>query len=245
MVAGRRNRDEQRVAQTNLHHALTQLIPALEARRLHLPEIELELALGGAGLGERLVWAELIGEVTRHGERAVVDFFLDALRQLARRLALERQLHLEEDVLQAHEPQAHGTPAVVRRACFGGRVEIDVDDAVEVLHRDTHTGALAVVVHLELTVHLAYERAEVDGAEVTDRGLAFVGDFDDLGAEVRAVHDLTVGAAVAGLVALGVRGVLEGHPAVTGLGEGAHHARVELACLHLAREVSLRASASR
>ena len=59
------------------------------------------------------------------------------------------------------------------------------------------------------------------------------GDLDDLGAQVGQVHD---GSArdVAGLVAGPVGGVLEGHPAVAGLRQGAHHLPVELAGLDLA-----------
>ena len=73
---------------------------------------------------------------------------------------------------------------------------------------------------------------EVDRAEVADRGLAVGGDLDDLGAQVGQVDDGPA-RGVAGLVAGAVAGVLEGHPAVAGLGEGAHHLAVQVAGLDL------------
>ncbi len=44
------------------------------------------------------------------------------------------------------------------------------------------------------------------------------------------MHDIS---GFSGLVALEIRRVLEGHPGVAGFGEGAHHARIELARLDL------------
>ena len=79
---------------------------------------------------------------------------------------------------------------------------------------------------------------EVDRAEVADRGLAVGGDLDDLGAQVGQVDDGPA-RGVAGLVAGAVAGVLEGHPAVAGLGEGAHHLGVEVAGLHLPHDPAL------
>ena len=70
--------------------------------------------------------------------------------------------------------------------------------------------------------------AQVDRAEVTDGRLVAAGDFEDLGAEIGEVDGA---AGERGLVARSVGGVLEGHPAVAGLGQRAHHPRVELARL--------------
>ena len=56
-------------------------------------------------------------------------------------------------------------------------------------------------------------------------------------AAIVAVAGVGVGA---GLVALGVGGVLEGHPAVAGLGQGPHHAGVEVAGRDLALEAPVR-----
>ncbi len=67
-------------------------------------------------------------------------------------------------------------------------------------------------------------RAEVDGAEVADGGLGVVRDLQDLGAQVGGVHRA---ARQRGLVGGAVGGVLEGHPAVAGLRQGAHHAGVQ------------------
>ncbi len=73
--------------------------------------------------------------------------------------------------------------------------------------------------------------AEVDGAEIADGCLVVRGDLGDLGAEIREMHGV---ARLPGLVALQVAGVFENHPSVTGFGESAHHARVEITRLHLA-----------
>ena len=161
-----------------------------------------------------------------------VDLLGDAGRQLTSFVGVERQTQLEEDVLQAHQAEADGAPLRVRVVGFVGRVEVDVDDAVEERHGQADDVGQALVVEglvaLRVRVHHC---AQVDRAEVAHRGLGLVGDLEDLGTEVGQVHHVrrAVDRVHAGLVALGVGRVLEGHPAVAGLGQAAHHAAVELA----------------
>ena len=168
-----------------------------------------------------------LGQFGRGPQGVEVDLLGDAGRQGACLGGVERQPQLEEHVLEAHEAHAHRPPQRVGVLGLGGRVVVDVDHPVEERHGDAdHLGEA-----LEVEGAVDDQRPEVDRTQVADRCLVLVGDLDDLGAQVRQVHDP---AGFAGLVALGVGGVLEGHPAVAGLGEGAHHAAVELAGRDLA-----------
>lgn len=135
---------------------------------------------------------------------------------------VERHPHPEEDVLQPHHAQTHRAPAAVGPGRLPGRVEVDVDHPVQ----ERHGGADRRVQALPVHAVLAGERREVDRAEVADRRLPVVGDLQDLRAQVGGVDDV---ARLGGLVGGAVGGVLEGHPAVAGLREGAHHPAVQLA----------------
>src|SRR6202022_884287 len=61
-------------------------------------------------LVEGRVSALLLGELRRGGERVEIDLFRNALREHPRFRRVERQAHLEEDVLKSHEPEAHRPP---------------------------------------------------------------------------------------------------------------------------------------
>ena len=138
---------------------------------------------------------------------------------------------LEEHVLQAHDAETHRAPLGVGDPGLVGGVVVDVDDPVEERHDLADGGAETLVVDGGPVGAVDDEGAEVQRAEVADRGLGLAGHLEDLGAEVRQVHDpgLPSASAGAGLVALGVGRVLERHPAVAGLGQRPHHAAVELA----------------
>ena len=141
---------------------------------------------------------------------------------VARRLAVEGQAQLEEHILQAHDAQAHRAPAHVRGARRADGVEVEVDHAVELAHRDLD----GVRQLLEVEAVGPDVAREIDRAEVADRGLAAAGDLEDLGAQIRQMHGV---AGLGGLVAGAVGLVLEGHPAVAGLREHAHHPGVQVA----------------
>src|SRR3546814_2976688 len=68
---GRRDRDQQRVAQAMGLDALAQAVPALTVLRHHVPCIELQLAAGRAGVFECRVPAALSGQFARGLQREV------------------------------------------------------------------------------------------------------------------------------------------------------------------------------
>jgi len=103
------------------------------------------------------------------------------------------------------------------------RVEVQVDDAVELTHGQAH--GLGQLLEVELVV-LVEVVAQVDRTQVAHRGFIVGRDFQDFRAQVGQVDHV---ARTQGLVAGAVALVLEGHPAVTGLGQGTHHAGVQLA----------------
>ena len=147
---------------------------------------------------------------------------------------VEWQSELEEHVLQAHDTEADWAPCVVGDAGFFGGVEVDVDDSVEEWHcRADHMAELVKVKPPPWgALGSSDEAAQVDRTKVADGGLFLAGDLEDLGAQVGQVHDSRGLASLwrnAGLVALGVGCVLEGHPAVAGLGQSAHHPAVQIA----------------
>ena len=193
-----------------------------------VPQVELQVALGGAGALEGLVRAVDLGEFGGRPQRMEVDVGADRAAQLLGVGRVEGEALLEEDVLQTHQAEADRAPLVVGELGFGRRVVVDVDHPVEQRHDLTHDLAELGVVELAVRIDVG---AEVERTEVAHRGVVLVGDLEDLGAQVRQVHDAGRAVVVggAGLVALLVRGVLERDPAVAGLSERAHHLRVELA----------------
>ena len=77
---------------------------------------------------------------------------------------------------------------------------------------------------------------QIDGAKIAHRRLRRRSHLGNLRAEIRQMHHI---AGRAGLIALEIAGIFEDHPAIAGLGQRAHHARVEIARLHLPRIVLL------
>ncbi len=61
-----------------------QRLPALFVARADAPEVELELALCGAGFAEGCVGAVLLGQIAGGGERVEVNLFLNLCGERAR-----------------------------------------------------------------------------------------------------------------------------------------------------------------
>ncbi len=119
-----------------------------------------------------------------------VDLLGDAPRDRPRLGRIEREAELEEDVLEAHETEAHRPPARVGDLGAADRVVVEIDDAIELPHRDAHGARELVPVDPERARGVGGHVArEVDRPEVADRGLGLGGDLEDLGAEVGEVHD--------------------------------------------------------
>ncbi|MNX86842.1 hypothetical protein D3C86_1187410 [compost metagenome] len=143
-----------------------------------------------------------------------------------RLVGLEGQAQLEEQVLKAHQAQAHRPPALVGGRRLGGGVEVAVHDAIEEAHGEAHDLAQPVPVHLAVCGDAG---GEIHRAQVAHGGLGRARDLQDLGAKVARVDHVR---RQEGLGRTRVGGVLEAHPAVARLGEGLDHAAIEGASAH-------------
>ena len=128
---GRRDRDQQRVAQP---------VPVDRARSAAHRSVCVGTTshrsgwsrpAAARGLGVRRVRSVRLRQAGGGLQRGQVDLLGDPGRQLARRGGVERQPQGEEDVLQAHHAEPDRPPARVRRRRLRGRVVVDVDHAVE------------------------------------------------------------------------------------------------------------------
>src|SRR5690606_8122698 len=103
------------VTQTRTLDALAKPVPTLTIVRGNTPRVELKLAPTGARLRKRRVAPLLFRELGRGAEGVKVDVFGNALRERTRFGGIEGQPQLEEHVLQAHDPEPNGAPALIRR----------------------------------------------------------------------------------------------------------------------------------
>ena len=95
--------------------------PGLPVLRRHAPRLELERAARGPRLLERRVAALLDGERDERSESTwKYTCSGDPPRQGARVGGVEGQAHLEEEVLQPHEPEADRAPLLVGGPGRGG-----------------------------------------------------------------------------------------------------------------------------
>ena len=133
--------------------------------------------------------------------------------------------------MNTHDAESDWTPTAVGHLRAWNWVVVNVNYAVQ--EGDCGTSHRAQT--LEVNDAVFNKLTKVDGTKVADCGLVVIGNFQDFGAEVRKVNRAPV---LTGLVAEQVRAVFEGHPAVTGLGQGAHHATVECTSLNLTLEQS-------
>ena len=186
------------------------------------PGVELQLAARRARLGERRVRALVRRQLARGGERVEVDLLGDPLGEGARAAGASNGDRIwKKTSCRPIDPEAHRTPAEVRRPGRGDRIEVEIDHPIELPDRGAHRARQLLEVERDLAIRPARRVArQVDRAEVADRRLLLRGHLEDLGAEVREVHGP---AGERGLVAGPVRLVLERHPAVAGLRERPHH----------------------
>src|SRR6185369_8433444 len=97
----------------------------------------LQLAARDARLAEPWVRSLLRGELGGRREGVEVDLFGNPFRKYAGGRRVERQSHLEKDVLEAHDAQADRTPVDVRPLGGRNRVEVEIDHPVELTDGDT------------------------------------------------------------------------------------------------------------
>ena len=114
--------------------ALTQRFPTIGVGGLDAPQVELQVAVGGTSLGEGSVGTVQLGQIGGGPQGVEVDLLGDPTADVASGGAVEQDAELEEDVLEAHQPQADRAPAGVGHAGLVGRVVVDVDDPIEEGH---------------------------------------------------------------------------------------------------------------
>ena len=183
---------EQRVAQAVRRDALAQRVPALGRRAASTPQRS-NCSSPGPRASRRSGVGALLARPARprpsaRGSRSPPAMRADSSRASA---ASKGRRSWKNTSCRPMRPRPTGRQRRVRRAACVGRVEVEVDDAVELAHGDARPSApagrsrsrRAVVVHDGVA-------RQVDRAEVADRRLAVVRDLDDLGAEVREVHDV-------------------------------------------------------
>ena len=93
--------------------ALAQSLPACAVVRRDSPQVELELALRGAGFVEGCVRAVLLGQIAGGGEGVEVNLFLNLRGERAGFWRVEGETHLKEDILQAHDTEADRPPRLL------------------------------------------------------------------------------------------------------------------------------------
>src|SRR3954471_2435600 len=118
---------------------------------------------------------ELHREITRRVECRKVDLFLDLGRHLASLFRVERETHLEENVLQAHQPKADVSPAIVGARSRGDSVIIKIDDAIELTNSKLHIAAKLI----EIKSVGRNVPGRVDRAQVANSGLVITRHLDD------------------------------------------------------------------
>src|ERR1019366_1798554 len=172
---------QQTVAQSMGSNLRLQIPPLVRIGRGDAPRIELQFALSGAGLRETWMCAELARQVRGGAQAMEVDFFCNAARQCPRCLAVERQPQFEKDVLKSHDSEADRAPSQIRCPRRRDGIEIEVDDTIQLPHRQ-FDGLLKL---LEVELAIVDVPCEIDGTQVAHRTLGVRSNLDDFSAEIR------------------------------------------------------------
>src|SRR5436189_2081293 len=133
---GRGDCDHQAIAQAMGFDLFTKRVPPGRSVRSHTPKIELQITACRSSFAKCHVRAFLNRKFTRSLKSREIDLFLYHGRDLSGRVGIERQSHLEENVLQAHEAKADVSPAIVRSCGGRYRVIIQINNAVELHYRE-------------------------------------------------------------------------------------------------------------
>ncbi len=113
---GGRDGDQQAVAKTMGGDARLEVVEALRALGPSAPQLMVESAARGTGLGESRMRTFLDGEVAGGIEGMVINLLGDPASEAQGLFAVEGQAQAEENVLQAHHPEADRPPAQIRAA---------------------------------------------------------------------------------------------------------------------------------
>ncbi len=148
------------------------------------PGVELQLSVGSTRVGKCIVRPLLTGNLHGCPQGVEVNRFCNFCREGARGFAVEGQPAFEKHILQTHHAQADRPPAHVGCACAGNRVEVQVDDAIELAYRDLH-GVRELLEIEAIRVHVS---GQVDGTQVADGSLAATRDLQYLRAQIGQMH---------------------------------------------------------
>mmetsp|Transcript_29694 Transcript_29694/g.97086 ORF Transcript_29694/g.97086 Transcript_29694/m.97086 type:complete len:755 (-) Transcript_29694:490-2754(-) len=195
-------REEERVAAAVLAEARAQPLPVPAVRRLHVPQVELEEALGRRRPFVGVVGPELPGEVDGRLHGPEVDGLEDVLVDPLRVVGLVGVPQLHQRVGHALDADADGPVLQVRRLGRAVGVVARVDRRVQIRREDARD-ALELV---EVDLAVAHEVGQHEGPQIADGDLAAARVLDDLAAQIRALDGPQMP-----VVRLGVAGVLVEH----------------------------------
>ena len=134
------------------------------------------------------VRAALLGEVGRLVDRGVGDVLHDLVDQVVCGLGLVADAHPLDDVGEAHDAEADRAVLLVGVVGLLDAAQRDVDEVVELAHREAGALLDPRVVHDQRAVlGLDQVLRQVDRREVADRDVVDVLRQADLGAQVRQV----------------------------------------------------------
>src|SRR5882724_3457744 len=155
------------------------VLPSARIVRSNAPGVELQFARRSASVGETRMCAALPSELNGGAQSMEVDLFGNSARERSGGFAVEGQAQLKENIMQSHEPEAYRTPSHVRSSGRVDRIEIEVDDPVELAYRQLD-GLREL---LEVESPIGDVACEIDRPQVAHRAFGVRGDFENLGAE--------------------------------------------------------------
>ena len=155
-----------------------------------------------AGSCEHRVRATLGGQISGGVDGVPADEFNDPVDDLAGLGGVVRNPHLLEHVRQPHDAQADGPVLHVGSLGLRHRRSGDVDEVVEVAHRQPSGGGQLVPVDATFPARPDEVSGEVDRSQVAHRGVVAVLGQADLGAQIRGVDRPGVAVQRAGIDAV-------------------------------------------
>ena len=139
--------------------------------RRGVPEIELQLAARGRAAFKRLVRAVLIGEIAGRLDCCVINRCKDLAVDFRSFRRIEGHLEAEKDVCESLHADSNRPVPEVASFGFRQRVEIDVNDAVEVARQDLDAGVERSIIVDRAGAGADDECRKTHGSQVAD------GDF--------------------------------------------------------------------
>ena len=138
--------------------------------RVRSPGIELQFTSRSSCVLERRMLALHDRKLHRRRERVEVHFLRDACRKRPSFGRVKGKTHLKEHVLEAHDPEAHRTPAKIRRSCRSDGIIAKIDDTIELAYGAPHGSRKFFKIKHDRPVSTSCRVAsEIDRAKIADR----------------------------------------------------------------------------